>query len=47
MIILSLLFFAFICINMAFYSMQSRKIDKYMEALEKEMIEELKTIKKR
>jgi hypothetical protein len=45
MIILSLIFLAFICTNMAFHSMQVKKIDKYMKDMEKELPEEFKTIK--
>jgi uncharacterized membrane protein YwzB len=45
MIILSLIFLAFICINIAFHSMQVKKIDKYIKAMEKELLEEFKTIK--
>ncbi|NRT32460.1 Na+/melibiose symporter-like transporter [Clostridium beijerinckii] len=47
MILLSLLLLAFICINMAFYSIQSKKIDTCMKSLEKDILEEFNTIKKR
>ncbi|MDU1602831.1 MAG: hypothetical protein E6845_07680 [Clostridium sp.] len=43
--ILILMFLAFICISIAFNSIQNKKIDTYMKDLEKELLEELNIIK--
>ena len=42
MIILSLIFLAFIGMNIISNSMRVKKIDKYMKDIEKELSEELK-----
>jgi len=46
MTIIALLLLALICINVAFHSIQSKKLDKYLEKLEKELANEFKATKK-
>lgn len=45
MIIVSLIFLAFIVMNIILYSVKTNKIDDYMREIEKELWEELKIIK--
>lgn len=45
MIILSLIFLAFICMNIISNSMRAKRIDTYIKDIEKELPKEFKTIK--
>jgi len=45
MIILSLIFLAFVCMNIISNSMRVKRINAYMNDIEKELTEELKIIK--
>ena len=45
MIIVSLIFLAYIGINIILNSFKTRNIDEYMKQIEKELCEELKIIK--
>ena len=45
MIIISLIFLAFIGMNIILNSMKTRNVDEYMKEMQKELYEELKIIK--
>ena len=45
MIILSLIFLAFICMNIISNSMRTKRIDKYIKDIEKDLPKEFNTVK--